>query len=299
MTASHNILLADGATIHTEYTEAGSLEDVLLPLLGDVEDDLGDLLGLGLREADLLAELVVPLDDLPLLLVVPVLLRTLLLGFSQLICDLHAGGYEVDDLLVDYFDLLSEFVSVRHWSHQIVRILHGLKYVCLRGGGMEDSERISVSMNKYVYQCSKICRTMEFLGDYFKGYPSQQKVAGKLLSCGIRVARRVVRSTLERISSTPELAAIFSKARPTLSMVDMAPEIGCSSIVITPTDATLPGILADITEVLFRFNVSVRQAMVDDSGNGAVLQVVAYGRIPPEAIPELRSCRGVSSVLIK
>ena len=84
-----------------------------------------------------------------------------------------------------------------------------------------------------------------------------------------------------------------------LSMSDMAPEIGCSSIVITPTDAKLPGILADITEVLFRANVSVRQAMVDDSGNGAVLQVVAYGRIPPEAIPELRSCRGVSSVLIK
>ena len=187
---------------------------------------------------------------------------------------------------------------------------------------MEDSERISVTMNKYVYQCPKICRPMEFFGDHFNGYPSQLKVASLLLSCGIRVEdghaycgdieqgdsavgracgvdRRVVRSTLERISSTPELAAIFSKARPTLSMVDMAPEIGCSSIVITPTDATLPGILADITEVLFRFNVSVRQAMVDDSGNGAVLQVVAYGRIPPEAIPELRSCRGVSSVLIK
>ena len=80
---------------------------------------------------------------------------------------------------------------------------------------------------------------MEFLGDYFKGYPSQQKVAGKLLSCGIRVAdghaycgdieqgdsaigracgvdRRVVRSTLERISSTPELDAIFTKVRPML-----------------------------------------------------------------------------------
>lgn len=163
---------------------------------------------------------------------------------------------------------------------------------------------------------------MEFLGDYFKGYPSQQKVAGKLLSCGIRVAdghaycgdieqgdsaigracgvdRRVVRSTLERISSTPELDAIFTKVRPMLSMSDMAPEIGCSSIVITPTDAKLPGILADITEVLFRANVSVRQAVVDDSGNGAVLQVVVYGRISPEAIPELRSCRGVSSVLIK
>ena len=32
---------------------------------------------------------------------------------------------------------------------------------------------------------------------------------------------------------------------------------------------------------------------------GAELQVVAYGRIPSEAIPELKSCRGVKSVLIK
>lgn len=166
--------------------------------------------------------------------------------------------------------------------------------------------------------------SMEIVGDVFAGYPSQEKVARTLLALGISVRdghaycgdieqgdsaigracgvdRRVVRSTLERISSTPKLDAVFSKLRSTLSMVDLAPEIGCSSIVITPTDASMPGILADITDVLYRSGVSVRQAMVDDSGDeqNAVLLVVVYGRIPPEAIPSLKSCRGVASILIK
>ena len=165
---------------------------------------------------------------------------------------------------------------------------------------------------------------MDILGDSFSGFPSQEKVARLLLQQGMSVKdghaycgeveqgdsaigracgvdRRVVRSTLEKISVTPELDAKFSKLRSTLSMVELAPEIGCSSIVITPTDASMPGILADITDVLFRAGVSVRQAMVDDSGDkdSAVLLVVAYGRIPPESIPMLKACRGVSSILIK
>ncbi len=165
---------------------------------------------------------------------------------------------------------------------------------------------------------------MDILEGHFVGFPSQEKVAKLLLEQGIRVHeghaycgnieqgdsaigracgvdRRVVRSTLERISSTPSLDSLFSKLRCTLSMVDMAPEIGCSSIVITPTDSTMPGILADITEVLYRSGVSVRQAMVDDSGDrqNAVLLVIVYGKIPNEVIPELKACRGVASILIK
>ena len=162
------------------------------------------------------------------------------------------------------------------------------------------------------------------MGDSFSGFTSKDKVARLLLQQGMSVRdghaycgeveqgdsaigracgvdRRVVRATLERISSTPSLDTIFSKLRCTLSMADLAPEIGCSSIVITPTDSTMPGILADITSVLYRAGISVRQAMVDDTGNNdaAVLLVVVYGKIPSDVIPELRACRGVSSILIK
>lgn len=118
-------------------------------------------------------------------------------------------------------------------------------------------------------------------------------------ACG--VDRRVVRTTLERISASPELNAVFSKLKSTLSMVDLAPEIGCSSIIITPTNSRMPGILADVTRVLYSHGVSVRQAMVNDCGDEgkAVLEVVVYSRMPPEAIGELKLCRGVDSILIK
>ncbi len=165
---------------------------------------------------------------------------------------------------------------------------------------------------------------MDVLRNHFAGFPSQEKVAEYLYRLGVRVEkgyaycgdmklgdvaigracgvdRRVVRAVLERISSTPGLNDVFSKLRCTLSMVDLAPQIGCSTVIITPTDPSMPGILAEVTAVLFRHGVSVRQAMVDEGGEGGgpVLNVVAYGRIPPEMIPELKSCRGVDSIIIR
>ncbi len=165
---------------------------------------------------------------------------------------------------------------------------------------------------------------MDRVNVFFQGFPSQEKVARLLMAHGIKVKdghaycgdieqsdsaigraagvdRRVVRSTLERISSTPELDAVFSKLRSVLSMSDLAPVIGCSTLIIIPTDAKMPGILADITSTLFRHGMSVRQAMVDDSGDQdkATFSVVVDGRIPPEVIPELKTCRGVSSILIR
>lgn len=165
---------------------------------------------------------------------------------------------------------------------------------------------------------------MDIVGRSFEGFPSQEKVAKLLLANGIRVMdgcaycgdvkqsdsaigracnvdRRVVRATLEKISGTPGLNSIFMKLRCTLSMVDLAPEIGCSSIIITPTDSKLPGILADVTRVLYQHGVSVRQALVDDYGDEgqAVLIVVVYSRIPSRAMEDLKGCRGVDSILIK
>jgi hypothetical protein len=157
-----------------------------------------------------------------------------------------------------------------------------------------------------------------------KRYPSQRKVAKKLLEYGIRVQdgvafcgdveqtdagiaracevdRRVVRTTLEHISSTPELNRIFSKLRPMLSMIDMADEIGCSALVIIPTDARIPGIIADVTTVLYNSGITLKQAVVSNNGewDRSTLEIVVDGRLQENVIMMLKSCRGVASVLIK
>jgi len=165
---------------------------------------------------------------------------------------------------------------------------------------------------------------MDQLTAVLKRYPSQRKVASKLLEYGIRVTdgraycgdieqtdagiaracevdRRVVRTTLEHISATPELDRIFSKLKPMLSMIDMADEINCSALVIIPTDARVPGIIADVTTVLYNSGITLRQAMVSDDGerDRSTLQIVVDGKLQDNVIMMLKSCRGVSSVLIK
>ncbi|MBE6528511.1 MAG: regulator of amino acid metabolism, contains ACT domain protein [Thermoplasmata archaeon] len=164
---------------------------------------------------------------------------------------------------------------------------------------------------------------MDKLTAALKRYPSQRKVAQKLLEYGIRVSdgiaycgdieqtdsgiarvcdvdRRVVRTTLEHITADPQLYRIFSKLRPMLSMIDMAEEIGCSAIVIIPVDARVPGIIADVTTVLYNNGISLKQAMVSDNGESTpTLQIVVEGRIPDSVIMLLKSCRGVASVMIK
>jgi hypothetical protein len=165
---------------------------------------------------------------------------------------------------------------------------------------------------------------MDQLSVLLKRYPSQRKVARKLLEYGIRVSdgvaycgdieqtdagiaracdvdRRVVRTTLEHISVTPELDRIFSKLKPMLSMVDMAEEINCSALVVIPTDARIPGIIADVTTVLYNSGITLRQASVTDDGERekSTLQIVVDGKLQDNVIMMLKSCRGVASVLIK
>ncbi|MDR1690726.1 MAG: regulator of amino acid metabolism, contains ACT domain protein [Candidatus Methanoplasma sp.] len=158
----------------------------------------------------------------------------------------------------------------------------------------------------------------------FSKFPSQEKVAMLILKQGIRVEngvaycnnieqsdaaiaraadvdRRVVRSTLERISDTPELNRLFSKLQSMLLMANVAPEIGCTTLEIIPTDATIPGILAGITDVIYKGGLSVRQAVVDDPGTrmDSHLIVVVDGQIPPELLPAIKQCKGVSSVILR
>ncbi len=158
----------------------------------------------------------------------------------------------------------------------------------------------------------------------FDGFPSQKNVATVMLKQGLsvndgkvycgdieisdsslgraaKVDRRVVRATVEKIESSPNLLPIFSKLKCKALLSDVAPDIGCSVIEIIPEDASEPGILADITQVIFIAGISIRQAVVDDRGNKNEARLIAVldGQLPPVYIPRLRSCRGVKSVILR
>jgi uncharacterized protein len=161
------------------------------------------------------------------------------------------------------------------------------------------------------------------LSKYFGRYPSQGKVAKLLLSHGLKVKegrvycgevevgdvalaraakvdRRIVRAAVETIESEEELRKVFSVLAPTAMLKDVAPVMGWSCIEVIPTDAHVPGIIADVTAVIAEAGISVRQALVDDPElcDEPRLYVITGSEVPSELIPRIKSCRGVKSILL-
>lgn len=165
---------------------------------------------------------------------------------------------------------------------------------------------------------------MERISKHFQNLPAQEQVAKLLLKqgisvrdgmayCGnveqsdtavaraINVDRRVVRSTINRIMDVPDLLNLFSKIQSMLLLSDAASEIGCSCIEVVPTDATMPGIMAGIMNVMSSAGINIRQAVVSDPQNltGSHLIIVADGEIPGDVMTDIRKCRGVASVILR
>ena len=164
---------------------------------------------------------------------------------------------------------------------------------------------------------------MERLSSLFAGFPSQEKVARMMLRLGASVKdgkaysgsvelsdtalgraagvdRRIAKTAIDKISRDPELSKFFAGLRPIALLSDVAQQIGCSVIEIRPTNASTPGILADVSAVTLAAGVSIRQAVIDDpDGTDARLLIVLDGSLPPEFIPSLKQCRGVASIVLR
>ncbi|MCL2786025.1 MAG: regulator of amino acid metabolism, contains ACT domain protein [Methanomassiliicoccaceae archaeon] len=164
---------------------------------------------------------------------------------------------------------------------------------------------------------------MERLSELFSDLPSQEKVANLLLRMGASVRdgkaycgdvelsdaavgraagtdRRVARAAINRIAGDPKMSMFFAKLRPIALLADVADQIGCSTLVVIPTNAMMPGILADVSAVTLAAGVSIRQAVIDDpDGKDARLLIVMDGTLPHEFIPSVRQCRGVASIILK
>ncbi len=161
------------------------------------------------------------------------------------------------------------------------------------------------------------------LSKHFGKYPSQAKVAKLLLVYGLKVQegrvycgdveiadmalgraagvdRRIVRSAIDTIQESPELSAVYSRLMPTALLTDVAPVMGWTALEIIPTDAATPGIVAEVTGLIAREGISVRQTVVSDPdlSPDPRLFIITAGAVPPELLPQIRACKGVRSVVI-
>jgi predicted regulator of amino acid metabolism with ACT domain len=159
----------------------------------------------------------------------------------------------------------------------------------------------------------------------FKGMPSQEKVVRLLLERGFQVDasghvvsgnieiphtqiakevgvdRRVVDATTEMILKDDILKRVFMNIHSITSFKDVAPLLGLGVIIITPDNAQNIGILSEVTSVIARFNLSIRQAVTDDPffTDEPKMTVITNDVIPGELVSELRKLKSVKSVTIQ
>jgi hypothetical protein len=159
----------------------------------------------------------------------------------------------------------------------------------------------------------------------FKGMPSQEKVIRVLLERGFQVNseghvvsgsveiphtqiakevgvdRRVVDATTEMILKDDILRRVFMNIRSIASLREVAPLLGLGVIVITPENAQNVGIINDVTNVIAKYNLSIRQAVTDDPffSDDPKMTIITNDIIPGELVSDLRKLKTVKSVTIQ
>ncbi len=159
----------------------------------------------------------------------------------------------------------------------------------------------------------------------FRGLPSQRKVVELLLERGFQVSpngkvtsggiaipytqvasevgvdRRVVEITVKRILGDPGLQRIFENIRAIAFLADVAPLLGFSVIIIHPEDAKAKGILGDVTSVIAKRGISIRQAVSDDPYlvDDPKLTIITDKSIPGDLIEEIGRLKQVRGVQIR
>ena len=158
---------------------------------------------------------------------------------------------------------------------------------------------------------------------YFNKYPKQRKLARILLRYGLKIHnnkifcgeielpgskiarafdidRRIISSTIEKIMKNKNLKTVFTNLNPTCHLKDVAPKMKWGVIEIIPTDASVPGIIADVATIIANNKISIRQAIVDDFelSEEPRLFIVTEKQIPGSLLPEIRKTNGVKAVVV-
>lgn len=158
----------------------------------------------------------------------------------------------------------------------------------------------------------------------FSRNPAQLKVARILYKYGLRVRengdvvcgdiripavqiaqeadvdRRAVDSTAENILKNEDLREIFSNLRPIPFLKGVARQLGLGIIEIMPPDPTQTGIISEVTGVISKHGVSVRQSIADDPYFTAQpkLTIITSEPVSGEVIEELRELPSVERVIV-
>jgi predicted regulator of amino acid metabolism with ACT domain/chorismate mutase len=158
----------------------------------------------------------------------------------------------------------------------------------------------------------------------FEDYPARLRVVRILFKYGLRVSdsgeiacgdiripavqiakeaevdRRVVDSTAKIILKDEKLSGIFKNLEPIAYLKGVAHELGLGVIEILPENAAKPGIIKEVTGVVSKFGISIRQAVADDPNfvPQPRLTLITEEPVKGAVIEELRNLKSVRSIIV-
>ncbi|HDJ51206.1 MAG TPA: regulator of amino acid metabolism, contains ACT domain protein [Thermoprotei archaeon] len=166
--------------------------------------------------------------------------------------------------------------------------------------------------------------TFPIISGYFDNFPARKKVVEVLLKYGLsvrngkvylgdsievpisaiakaaRVNRRIVYMTIEYIEKMPSLRIFFSKLRPTLSLVELAPFMGWEVLEIEELSEVNRCVFSDVLKAIFESNCQIRQVIGEkyEMGFGRYY-IVLEGRISPDVIQKIGNIPGVLRITLR
>jgi|SRR3989338_8898962 len=133
-----------------------------------------------------------------------------------------------------------------------------------------------------------------------KIYCNSIEIAPAKMARAFGVDRRVVIETAEEIADNDFLFGIFSGLEPRANFAHSAKELGFDTIEIH-ADPKGIGIVADVTAILAKNKMGIRQIIADDADlfPNPVLTIIVDGRLSGNVIEKIRKLRHAEKIILR
>ncbi len=171
---------------------------------------------------------------------------------------------------------------------------------------------------------NNVSDTFMIISGYFDQYPARRKVVEVLLRYGLsvrngkiyigedievpisavakaaKVNRRIIYMTIDYIERTPALRIFFSKLKPTLNLIDLAPHMGWEVLEIEELSEINKCVFSDVLKIIFENNCRIRQIIGEkyEMGFGRYY-IVLEGQVPVSAIERISNVPGVLKITLR
>lgn len=131
-------------------------------------------------------------------------------------------------------------------------------------------------------------------------YAGPFKINDTSLAKALNIDRRVVRETANMISNDQLLRKFFYNLEPISSMKNVCSIIGFTAIIITAKNPKKSGIVSNVTSLVSKYNLNIRQIFADDPElfENPKLTIVIEGDVPGDFLSELSKNEDIKTITI-